>query len=85
MHPRSAIPEIRFTLSPPASAGHAYRLLVHHPAGLNSGGLQAECDTRNPHWFGPADDRPVEILSLLGNQGERIHVRASSRHKGENA
>ena len=26
-----------------------------------------------PHWFGSANDRPVEILSLLGQHGERIH------------
>jgi hypothetical protein len=41
----------------------------------------AEFDTRLPHWSGPAGDQPVEILSLLGRQGERIHVRASLRRK----
>jgi transcriptional regulator with XRE-family HTH domain len=40
-------------------------------------GEAAEFDTRLPHWFGAADDQPVEILSLLGRQGERIHVRAA--------
>lgn len=40
-------------------------------------GEAAEFDTRVPHWFGAVDDRPVEILSLFGPQGERIHVRAS--------
>jgi hypothetical protein len=30
-----------------------------------------------PHWFGPARDYPVEILSLLGKQAEGIHVRAA--------
>ena len=40
-------------------------------------GEAAEFDTRVPHWFGPAGDQPVEILSLLGRQGERIHVRAA--------
>ncbi|MFF0395985.1 helix-turn-helix domain-containing protein [Streptomyces sp. NPDC005248] len=39
-------------------------------------GEAAEFDTRTPHWFGNADDRPVEILSLLGHQGERAHLRA---------
>lgn len=39
-------------------------------------GEAAEFDTRVPHWFGSADDRPVEILSLFGPQGERMHVRA---------
>ncbi len=48
-------------------------------------GEVAEFDTRLPHWFGPAGDRPVEILSLLGRQGERIHVRAAPRRKNPGA
>ncbi len=39
-------------------------------------GEAAEFDTRVPHWFGAVGDRPVEILSLFGPQGERMHVRA---------
>src|SRR5690348_11493417 len=39
-------------------------------------GEAAEFDTRVPHWFGPADGRPVELLSLFGKQGERAHLRA---------
>ncbi|OQO94764.1 helix-turn-helix domain-containing protein [Saccharomonospora piscinae] len=39
-------------------------------------GEAAEFDTRVPHWFGPADAGPVEILSLFGKQGERAHLRA---------
>ncbi|WP_130797324.1 helix-turn-helix domain-containing protein [Streptomyces otsuchiensis] len=39
-------------------------------------GEAAEFDTRLPHWFGSADDRPVELLALFGRQGERMHVRA---------
>ncbi len=39
-------------------------------------GEAAEFDTRVPHWFGLANRRPVEFLSLFGQQGERIHVRA---------
>ena len=39
-------------------------------------GEAAEFDTRVPHWFGAMDDRPVEVLSLFGPQGERMHVRA---------
>jgi hypothetical protein len=31
-----------------------------------------------PHWFGSADGRPVELLTIFGPQGERIHVRARS-------
>ncbi len=44
-------------------------------------GEAAEFDTRLPHWFGPAGDHPVEILSLFGRQGERIHIRVASRSK----
>ncbi|WP_375490095.1 helix-turn-helix domain-containing protein [uncultured Jatrophihabitans sp.] len=39
-------------------------------------GEAAEFDTRVPHWFGSADGRPVELLSLFGRQGERAHLRA---------
>jgi transcriptional regulator with XRE-family HTH domain len=44
-------------------------------------GEVAEFDTRLPHWFGPANDQPVEILSLHGSHGERMHVRAAPRRK----
>lgn len=39
-------------------------------------GEAAEFDTRVPHWFGSADEEPVEFLSLFGKQGERAHLRA---------
>ncbi len=42
-------------------------------------GEVAEFDTHLPHWFGNADDRPVEFLSILGPQGERFHLRARYR------
>jgi transcriptional regulator with XRE-family HTH domain len=42
-------------------------------------GEAAEFDTRVPHWFGSALDRPVELLSLFGRQGERAHLRARTR------
>ncbi|MGH3623064.1 MAG: helix-turn-helix domain-containing protein [Sciscionella sp.] len=44
-------------------------------------GEAAEFDTRLPHWFGSTGEAPVEILSLFGPQGERIHVRAKPRDK----
>ena len=44
-------------------------------------GEVAEFDTRVPHWFGPAAGEPVEILSLLGRHGHRMHVRAGGRQK----
>jgi transcriptional regulator with XRE-family HTH domain len=42
-------------------------------------GEVAEFDTRLPHWFGPADDEPVEILSVHGSTGRRMRVRAAPR------
>jgi transcriptional regulator with XRE-family HTH domain len=39
-------------------------------------GEAAEFDTRVPHWFGAAGPDAVELLSLFGPQGERMHVRA---------
>ncbi|WP_307784609.1 cupin domain-containing protein [Sphaerisporangium siamense] len=36
-------------------------------------GEVAEFDTHLPHWFGNADEHPVEFLSILGPQGERVH------------
>lgn len=33
-----------------------------------------EFSTLTPHWFG-AIDGPVELLAILGPQGERVHVR----------
>jgi transcriptional regulator with XRE-family HTH domain len=46
-------------------------------------GEAAEFDTRVPHWFGSADAESVEILSLFGPQGERLHLRARPRRHGE--
>jgi transcriptional regulator with XRE-family HTH domain len=42
-------------------------------------GEAVEFDTRVPHWFGPADEHAVELLSLFGKQGERAHLRARAR------
>ncbi len=42
-------------------------------------GEAAEFDTRVPHWFACADDRPVECLCLFGKQGERVHLTARPR------
>jgi transcriptional regulator with XRE-family HTH domain len=41
-------------------------------------GEVAEFDTHIPHAFTAAGPGPVEILSLFGPQGERIHIRARS-------
>lgn len=42
-------------------------------------GEVAEFDTRTPHWFGATSAGPVEVLSLIGRQGERAHIRAVSK------
>lgn len=43
---------------------------------LLGAGEVAEFDTRVPHWFGTDGKTPCEVLSILGKQGERMHVRA---------
>lgn len=59
--------------------GRLRLVLAEHDLVLEPGEA-AEFDTRVPHWFGPADHRAVEFLSLFGGQGERAHVRV--RPKG---
>jgi transcriptional regulator with XRE-family HTH domain len=44
-------------------------------------GEAAEFDTRVPHWFGSAEGEAVEFLSIFGQQGERMHVRARSTRR----
>lgn len=65
-------------------AGKLRLILADHDITMGPGEV-AEFDTRLPHWFGPAGDQPVEILSLLGKQGERIHVRAAPHRKDNKA
>jgi transcriptional regulator with XRE-family HTH domain len=55
--------------------GRARLVLADHDITM-SPGEAAEFDCHVPHWFGSADDKPVEILSLFGKQGEKMHVRA---------
>ncbi|GAA1233325.1 XRE family transcriptional regulator [Kitasatospora nipponensis] len=59
-------------------AGRLRLVLAEHDLELGPGEV-AEFDTRLPHWFGSADGHPVELLSLFGRQGERMHVRARPR------
>jgi transcriptional regulator with XRE-family HTH domain len=61
-------------------SGELRLILADHDIIMKAGEV-AEFDTQVPHWFGAAGDRPVEILSLLGNHGQRAHVRAAPRHK----
>jgi quercetin dioxygenase-like cupin family protein len=42
-------------------------------------GEAAEFDCQLPHWFGAAGRGSVEVLSLFGKHGERIHVRTRKR------
>ena len=60
--------------------GELRLILAGHDVIMMSGDV-AEFDTALPHWFGPGRDRPVEILSFLSQQGERMHVRAAPRRK----
>ena len=59
-------------------AGEMRLILGEHDLTLQPGEV-AEFDTRLPHWFGPAGDEPVEVLSIHGSHGERLHVRAAPR------
>lgn len=61
--------------------GRLRLVLGEHDVVLEVGEV-AEFDTRTPHWFGAADDRPVEVLSIMGPQGERMHVRARPKGSG---
>jgi transcriptional regulator with XRE-family HTH domain len=59
-------------------SGRLRLVLAEHDIVMRAGEA-AEFDTRVPHWFGNSGDGPVEVLSLFGRQGERMHVRASPK------
>lgn len=59
-------------------SGRLRLLLADHDL-IMGPGEAAEFDTRLPHWFGTTGQGSVEILSLFGRQGERLHVRAKPR------
>lgn len=65
-------------------AGELRLILGEHDLVLRPGEV-AEFDTRLPHWFGPAGDEPVEILSIHGSHGHRMHVRAAPRRDAPSA
>lgn len=65
-------------------SGQMRLILGEHDLTMGPGEV-AEFDTRLPHWFGPADDQPVEILSVHGSHGQRMHVRAAPRRKNQTA
>jgi transcriptional regulator with XRE-family HTH domain len=65
-------------------SGEMRLILGEHDITLRAGEV-AEFDTRLPHWFGPSGDEPVEILSIHGSQGQRMHVRAAPRRTRQTA
>jgi len=56
-------------------SGHLRLVLGDRELVLTTGEA-AEFDTRTPHAWGNAGTTPVEMLSLHGPDGERMHVRA---------
>lgn len=61
-------------------SGEMRLIIGDHDITMRAGEV-AEFDTRLPHWFGPAGEEPVEILSVHSTQGHRMHVRAAPRRK----
>jgi transcriptional regulator with XRE-family HTH domain len=57
-------------------SGEMRLILGEHDITMRAGEV-AEFDTRLPHWFGPAGDEAVEILSIHSSHGQRMHVRAA--------
>ncbi|MFL4946032.1 helix-turn-helix domain-containing protein [Streptomyces sp. MMS24-I31] len=56
-------------------AGELRLILGEQECTLHPGEV-AEFDTREPHWFGPANASAVEILHLFGPRGDQAVVRA---------
>ncbi|WP_280471451.1 helix-turn-helix domain-containing protein [Nocardia cyriacigeorgica] len=65
--------------------GHEWLYVLHGRLRVRLGsrdfvmtaGEAAEFDCRIPHWFGATGGGSVQVLSLFGKQGERIHLRTS--------
>jgi transcriptional regulator with XRE-family HTH domain len=55
------------------------RLALGEKDFLLGAGEAAEFDTRVPHAVANAGRRPLELLIIFGPQGERVHLRASTR------
>ncbi|WP_066078335.1 helix-turn-helix domain-containing protein [Pseudoclavibacter albus] len=79
---KMVIPSTRSTPAPCRHEGHEWlyvlsgelRLIVGNHDVVLTAGQAAEFDTTTPHWFGSTGTAPVEVLSLLGLQGQRIHL-----------
>ena len=65
-------------------AGEMRLILGEHDITMRAGEV-AEFDTQVPHWFGPTADEPIEILSVHGTHGQRMHVRAAPRRNRDSA
>jgi transcriptional regulator with XRE-family HTH domain len=65
-------------------SGRMRLILGEHDITMGAGEV-AEFDTKLPHWFGPADDQPVEVLSLHNRDGHHPHVRAKPREGGSHS
>ena len=63
-------------------SGRLRLILAEHDVVLGVGQV-AEFDTRVPHWFGSTGDGPVEVLSVFGPQGERMHQRAAPKQRSD--
>jgi len=61
-------------------AGRLRLVVAEHDVVLTPGEA-AEFDAKVPHWFGAAGPEAVELLSLFGPQGERVHVRAGPEER----
>ncbi|MGC0365170.1 transcriptional regulator with XRE-family HTH domain [Rhodococcus sp. 27YEA15] len=78
------IPATRSVPAPTTHQGYEWlyvlsgtlRLVVGDRDDTLTAGQAAEFDTKRPHWFGSTGDGVVEIISLLGHQGEKIHLTA---------
>ncbi|HEY8480381.1 MAG TPA: XRE family transcriptional regulator [Spirillospora sp.] len=82
------VPETRWTPEPQTHEGYDWMYVLNGRLRLHLAGRElvlepgeaAEFDTRLPHWFAGAGG-PVELLSLFGPQGERVHLRARPRQR----
>ncbi|MGH3241130.1 MAG: helix-turn-helix domain-containing protein [Spirillospora sp.] len=80
------VPERRWTPDPQTHEGYDWlyvlsgrlRLFLAGRELILEPGEAAEFDTRLPHWFS-GHGGTVELLSLFGPQGERMHLRARPR------
>ncbi|WP_425861912.1 helix-turn-helix domain-containing protein [Arthrobacter sp. TWP1-1] len=61
-------------------SGRLRLILGDHDLILGPGEV-AEFDTHVPHWFGSDGQQPGEILSVFGEQGERMHIRAKANRE----